>query len=129
MLKQKPSFPDATETAGWRHVRQIGYPDPRSAAWERAGVEIQWNAFGHNSNRFASPTYTTKPYLAYTPEKGPLTTGTGRIRVFSSFADAAAALAAVLDGLPDPVEQGAPPKIVTPDGETVVSGASAGEVA
>lgn len=119
MLKQKPPFPNAIETAGWRQVQQIGHPEPRSAVWERAGVQIQWNAFGHNSNRFATPTYTTKPCLAYTPEKGPLRSEAGRTRVFSSFADACAALAAELGGLPPPVEQGKPPKIVLPTGEPV----------
>jgi hypothetical protein len=123
MLNQKPPFPDATETTGWRHVLQIGHPEPRSAVWERAGVEIQWNAFGHNSNRFATPTYTTKPYLAYTGEKGPLSAATGRTRVFASFADACAALAAEIGSLPPPVEQGKPPKIALPNGDPVVNAA------
>lgn len=39
MLKQRPQFPDAAETAGWRHVKQIGHPEPRSAIWVRISEE------------------------------------------------------------------------------------------
>lgn len=119
MPKQKPPFPDEIETAGWRHVLQIGHPEPRSAVWERAGVQIQWNAFGHNSNRFGTPVYTTKPYLAYTGEKGPLKSESGRTLVFSSFSDACEALVVELGGLPPPIKQGEPPKIALPNGEMV----------
>lgn len=112
MPKIKPTFPDESETVGWRLVRRIGDPDARSASWERGDAQIHWTSTGHSSNDYKRPTFTTKPFIAYTATKGALTSQAGRLRVFSSFHAAADAIKFDMGELPAPEHQTTPPTVI-----------------
>lgn len=113
MSNMKPSLPTEAETVGWRLVRRIGDPDARSVSWERGCAQIHWTATGHSSNDYRRPTFTTKPFIAFTQNKGALTSEAGRLRVFSSFQAAAAAIEGDMGELPPPECQTTPATVIT----------------
>lgn len=85
-------LPSEAETSGWTIARQHGEGLTLYVAWQRGRYEIQFSAHGHSWESYKPPRWSTRPFALWTPETGTQTSPSGRLRGFSSFKAALAAI-------------------------------------